>query len=127
MEVVTLSKNKTANTVVTRLKDIFARHGIPEKVISDLGMPQRTSNLSQKEYGFEHVTSSPRYPQSNGAAEHAVKTVKNMFQKNKDPSLLILRSTPLENGYSPTELLTGRKVRTTLPMTEKQLSHTWRL
>ena len=75
------------------------------------------------QYGFEHVTSSPRYPQSNGAAERAVKTVKSMFQKNEDPymALLILRSTPLENGYSPTELLMGRKIRTTLPLTENQL------
>ena len=79
MEVVTLSKNKTANTVVTHLKDIFARHEISEKVISNNGPKYASDNFS-KEYGFEHVTSSPRYPQSNGAAERAVKTVKSMFQ-----------------------------------------------
>ena len=33
-------------------------------------------------------------------------------------ALLILRSTPLENGFSPAKLLMNRKVRTTLPMTE---------
>ena len=69
------------------------------------------------------MTSSPRYPQSNGTAERAVKTVKSMFKKNEDPymALLILRSTPLENGFSPAELLMSRKVRTTLPVTETQL------
>ncbi|KAL9974985.1 hypothetical protein ACROYT_G012097 [Oculina patagonica] len=35
-------------------------------------------------YGFEHVTSSPYWPQGNGKAEAAVKIVKRMYQKNKD-------------------------------------------
>ena len=125
VEVTKLPKNKTASTVITCLKSIFARHGIPEKVISDNG-PQYASEMFKTfaaEYGFEHVTSSPRYPQSNGTAERAVKTVKSMFEKNEDQymALLILRSTPLENGFSPAELLMNRKVRTTLPMTEAQL------
>ena len=35
--------------------------------------------------------------------------------------MLTFRATPLENGYSPAELLMGRKLRTTLPQTTKQL------
>ena len=53
-------------------------------------------------------------------AERAVKTVKQMLEKNDDP-YLAYRSTPLENGYSPSELLMGRKIRTTLPMMADQL------
>ena len=49
------------------------------------------------EYGFKHVTSSPRYLQSNGTAEHAVKTVKSMFEKNED----------LYNGIADTEVYTS--------------------
>ena len=122
VEVAMLPKNKTATTVITCLKSIFARQGVPGKVISDNG-PQYASEKFAAEYGFEHVTSSPRYPQSNGTAEHAVKTVKSMFEKNEDPymALLILRSTPLDNGFSPPELLMSRKIRTTLPVTESQL------
>ena len=40
------------------------------------------------------------------------------MKKNEDPylGLLAYRSTPLENGYSPMELLIGRKLRTTVPV-----------
>ena len=123
VKVTKLPKNKTAETVVVCLKSIFARHGIPEKVISDNG-PQYASEKFKEfaaAYGFEHTTPSSRYPQSNGAAERAVKTVKSMFKKNNDLALLILWPTTPKNGFSPTELLISRKVRTTLPMTEAQL------
>ena len=36
-------------------------------------------------------------------------------------AMLAYRSTPLENGLSPAELLMGRKLRTTVPMTSQQL------
>ena len=35
------------------------------------------------------------------------------------------RSTPLHNGYSPSELLMGRKIRTRVPVHEKQLKPKW--
>ena len=70
-------------------------------------------------YGFTHATSSPLFPQANGAAERAVRTIKDLLNKSDDPYLAILayRSTPLENGYSPAELLMGQKLRTTIPTT----------
>ena len=83
---VTKLPNKTASTVITCIKSIFARHGIPEKVMSD-NSPQYALEIFKTfaaEYRFEHVTSSPRCPQSNGTAERAVKTVKSMFKKNED-------------------------------------------
>ncbi|UYV60392.1 SLC38A11 [Cordylochernes scorpioides] len=47
-----------------------------------------------------------------------------LLKKNQDPSLGLLeyRSTPLENGYSPAELLMGRKLRTTLPIAPENLN-----
>ena len=115
----------TSSDVITHMKSIFARHGVPESLISNNG-PQYAAEVFTsfaKEYGFRHVTSSPRYPQGNGATERAVRTVKNLLVKSEDPyiALISYRSTPLENGYSPAELLMGRKLRTIIPMIPEQL------
>ena len=115
----------SSEAVIEHLKSIFSRHGIPETVISDNG-PQYSAAIFGAfaiQYGFTHTTSSPRYPQANGAAERAVRTVKELLVKNKDPYLAMLayRSTPLENGYSPAELLMGRQIRTTIPVITKPL------
>ena len=114
-----------SQAIVTHMKSIFARHGIPEALRSDNG-PQYSADLFSQfadEYGFVHNPSSPKYPQSNGEAERAVQTIKTLLTKNNDPYLALLayRSTPLENGYSPAELLMGRKIRTTVPMAPSQL------
>ena len=105
----------TSSEVIKHLKSFFARHGIPQIVVSDNG-PQYSAALFKEfanQYGFSHSTSSPLYPQANGAAERAVRTIKDLLNKSDDPYLAILayRSTPLENGYSPAELLMARKFR----------------
>ncbi|UYV66867.1 K02A2.6-like, partial [Cordylochernes scorpioides] len=125
-EVVQLDR-LTANVVVRSCKSIFARHGVPETVVIDngtqFGAAREFANFA-RQYGFTHVTSSPRFPQSNGMAEAGVKIAKLILKKNQDPSLGLLeyRSTPLENGYSPAELLMGRKLRTTLPIAPENLN-----
>ena len=90
--------------VIQQLKTIFARHGIPREVISD-NEPQFASwdfSKFAKSYDFVHTTSSPRYPQSNGEAERAVRTIKALLKKADDPLLALLayRSTPLKNVQS---------------------------
>ena len=98
----------TSNDVITYMKSIFAHHRVPESLTSD-DEPQYTADMFKtfaKQYGFTHLTSSPRYPQGNGAAERAVRTVKSLLEKSDDPyvALMSYRSTPLENGYSPEKL-----------------------
>jgi hypothetical protein len=64
------------------------------------------------------------YPQSNGEAEREVKTIKDLLKKDGDPYLALLmtyRTIPLEVGHSPSELLMGRRLRTTVPITQMQL------
>lgn len=60
------------------ISSMFACHEIPEVVVSDNG-PQFLAESYAKfgqQYGFKHNTSSPHYPQCNGEAEKAVKTIK---------------------------------------------------
>ena len=114
----------TAECVIAHTSSLFARHGIPEVVISDNGPQYTSAQYAQfaKDYDFRHITSSPYHPQGNGEAERAVQTVKNLLKKSNDPymALLAYRATPLEVGYSPSELLMCRKLRTTVPTVRKQ-------
>lgn len=63
------------------------------------------------------MTSSPKYSRANEEVERAVRTVKIQLRKNEDPypALLAYRCTPLQNGFSPSELLMGRRLRTIVP------------
>ena len=121
---VSLLTDTLSSTIITHLKSIFARHGIPKVVISDNG-PQFSSHQFQafaNQWDFEHLTSSPTYPQSNGMAERAVQTVKGLLKKalqgNADPYLALLnfRTSPAFNGGpSPAFKLYQRNPRTLLP------------
>ena len=125
-EVVKLTSTTSAS-IISVLKSIFSRHGIPEIVRSDNG-PQYASAeflTFASSYGFQHITSSPKFPQSNGQAERCVQTIKNLLKKSNDPclSLLSYRSTPLSwCDLSPAELCMGRRLRTSLPQTDKLLT-----
>ena len=118
-EVVKLTST-TSVQVIAVLKSIFARHGIPETLRSDNG-PQFSSHDFSKfasSYGFQHITSSPRFPQSNGQVERAVQSIKRMLKRSQDPHIAVLsyRATPHPwCGYSPAELCMGRRIRTSVP------------
>ncbi|CAB4019464.1 sec1 family domain-containing 2 [Paramuricea clavata] len=118
-----------SSTLVTYMKSIFARHGIPREVKSDNG-PQYTSqefgNFSQ-EWNFQHATTSPYHPQANGLAERSVQTVKNLLNKahrdGRDPyvSILEYRNTPIDQIGSPAQLLMSRRLRSVVPTTKSLL------
>ncbi|KAK3749613.1 hypothetical protein QZH41_003226 [Actinostola sp. cb2023] len=121
--------NTTSASVIEKLKQFFARHGIPETLKSDNG-PQYSSTEFSKfaaVWKFSHVTSSPKYPQSNGLAEKTVQTVKSTLEKakrdGKDPylAMLELRNTPVGNYKSPAQLSMGRRLRSILPCTTSHL------
>ena len=110
-----LLPNKTAGTVITHLKSIFARHGVPEELVSD-NMPFNSKEFDEfaKEWEFKQTTSSPTYAQSNGMSEKAVQTVKRILKKASadDPyiGLMEYRNTPVTGmTYSPSQLLMSRE------------------
>lgn len=120
---------KTASEVINKLKNIFAVHGIPQTFISD-NMPFLSHEFQNfaRTWNFKSVTTSPRYPRSNGEAEKAVHIVKQMIKKKieegKDLSISLLeyRSTIIPGmDASPSELLMSRLLRTKLPIANVKL------
>ena len=115
----------TSRSVARVLASLFARHGIPNVVVSD-NYPQFASTKFAsfvKKRNFEHVTSSPHYAQSNGKAKNAIKTVRPLFKKCREDgtseflALLDWQNTPSEGmGISPSQRLMGRWCKTLLPM-----------
>ena len=121
---------RTAQTLITQFKVQFARHGIPEVLISNNGpnLTTRNSRISPQIGSSSTKTLGPRYPQVNGKVENAVKTCKGLLLKAKedkrDSSLAILswRNTPSEGlSTSPVQRLMGRRTHTLLPTAEKLL------
>ena len=113
-------KTQTSGKVIAHCKSIFARHGIPVKVVSDNGpcFSSREFREFAETWKFVHRTSSPHYAQSNGLAETLVSILKNLLQKADDPYLALLnyRNTPRADGVpSPAVRLFGRRTRTLLP------------
>ena len=116
-----------STAVIAKLKSIFARWGIPERFTSDNG-PQFTADefiQFAESYGFHITTSSPGFPQANGESERALQIAKRILRQD-DPALalMIYRSTPVApTGKSPSELMLGRRIRTTLPAVARQFRY----
>lgn len=115
----------TSQAVIDGLKRIFSEYGVPERLISDNGRQYDSAEFKNfaKVWEFDHITSSPHYPQSNGFIERTIQTIKNTLIKAKKSNmdsrmaLLTLRTTPIDSKIpSPAELLSGRKMRGNLPM-----------
>ena len=121
--------DKTAPEVVKKLKRHFSNHGIPDKLHSD-NMPFGSREFQDfaREYEFEHLTSSPDYPQSNRKVKNAIKTAKSLMKKARESgqdfylSLLAWRNTPTEGmGSSPAQCLFSRRTKTSLPAASRLL------
>ncbi|XP_064482820.1 uncharacterized protein K02A2.6-like [Ornithodoros turicata] len=127
-ELAPLKKTATED-VISKLEPIFARFWVPDVIRSDNG-PQFTSHDFKRflsKHDIRHVTWSPYYPQGNGQAERTVQTAKMLLAKspNVHQALLAHRSTPVQCGYSPAELLMGRKIKSTVLTTPDNLIPQW--
>lgn len=126
IEIARMSSTSAAN-VISKLREICSRFGLPKQVVSDNGPPFSSEEFAQflNKNGIEHCFSAPYHPASNGAAESAVKICKQIIKKaiiEKNDvdtalwrSLLVYRNTEHSTtGESPAQLLQGRALRTRL-------------
>ena len=115
-------RNIEAKDVITFLKDVFSRHGLPEVIISDNGRQfiADITKLMVDLYGSWIRFIAPRHPEANGLVENRNKEIEKVLrhlcdvQKDWDlympATLWALRTTKNSvTGFSSFELLYGRK------------------
>ena len=115
-------RHLSTEDILRCFRQVIRTFGAPVTCRTD-GGPQFRSGFVRfcEEWGIRHELSSPYNPRSNGHAEAAVKSMKQLlakFQSNFDHfemALLEWRNTPRQNQPSPAELLFGRRQKTLLP------------
>lgn len=123
------TKFATSTTTIKLLQKVFVQHGLPKSLVSDNGTC--FASVEFKTYmdslGIKHIFSAPFHPSTNGQAERAVQNLKKALQKAKASGesiddalakfLFSYRITPsVVTGYTPAELLNGRKLRSKLDL-----------
>ena len=113
-------RSQKAVDVITGIKEVFARLGVPKMVQSDNASNFTSIEFSKfsRDWNFIHSTSSPHYPQSNGKVEAAVKIAKRILRRCTDPYLALLeyRNTPTEGmSTSPIQRIIGRPTQSMIP------------
>ncbi|XP_071510123.1 uncharacterized protein [Diadema antillarum] len=111
--------------VAEALVSVFTRVGIPKEMLTDQGsqftfeVMKQVSNL----LSVRQITTSPYHPAANGLVERFNGTLKQMLKRMcserpvdwdryVEPLLFAIRESPQDSlGFSPFELLYGRKVR----------------
>ena len=125
---VEILRSTSAKAVIPQLDSIFARQGIPEVVRTGNGPPFNSESFQMfaTQLGFTHRRITPEWPRANGEAEKLMKTLEKAIRtaviqgKNWKQELFTFlrqyRATPHSTtGKSPSELLNGRKLKSTLP------------
>lgn len=103
------------------LEETFAHFGYPHTLVTDNATTFTSTEFQQwcNDRGITHLTGAPYHPATNGTAERLVQTFKQALRKSDLPPRMALleflqqyRRMPLPTGYSPSELLNGRQIRT---------------
>ena len=108
----------TSENITEEIRKAVSLFGRPDEIVSDNG-PQYIGKPFQDfvhKWGIQHITSSPRFPQSSGFIERQVQTIKKIIKKCKKEkqslqlAMLNLRATPVDSKLpSPAEMLMGRQ------------------
>ena len=123
----------SSKTTMVLLEQDFSHFGYPHTIVTD----NATCFLSEefqawcRERGIVHLTGAPYHPATNGAAERLIQTFKQSLKKSSlaprealQEFLMQYRRTPLDSGYSPSELLNGRQIRSKLDALLPSPAHT---
>ena len=126
---VEILKSTSAKAVIPHLDSIFARQGIPNVVRTDNGPPFNSHDfhLYATHLGFKHRKVTPAWPKANGEVERLMRTLEKAIRvaviehKSWKQELFTFlrqyRATPHSTtARSPSELLNGRKLKSTLPV-----------
>uniref|UniRef100_A0A1I7SI47 RNA-directed DNA polymerase n=1 Tax=Bursaphelenchus xylophilus TaxID=6326 RepID=A0A1I7SI47_BURXY len=132
-EAIDMGRNTTSKAVISKLRNLFSIHGIPEQIVSDNGTQFTSSEMANfcRLNKIEQNFSAPEKQSSNGQAERMVQTFKNAIRKfGGDDSNISLKVTKWlfsyritphpATGKSPSELLMGRKLRSRLNILPRQ-------
>ena len=122
----------TSEATIEKLRDLFARYGIPQQLVSDNGSQFTSREFAEfmKGNGIKHTLVAPYHPRSNGQAERFVQTFKQFFKTEGGDSikqrlarfLFSYRTTPNSTtGQTPAELFLNRRVRTRLDLIRPDL------
>lgn len=126
---ITHMHSTTATNVIKHVKAIFARWGVPREIISDNGPPYDSNEWKAfaSDWGITLTTTSPYNPQANGQAESAVAIAERiLLQPDPVKALMSYRSTPVRStGFSPSRLMMGREIATTIPTLKSNLQPQW--
>ena len=96
-EVIQMSKTTFTHTIEV-LRTIFARNGIPSRVVTDNGSQFTSSEFQQCMglNGIKHIVikTTSYHPSSNGLAERFVQSFKQAMRASKNDSETISKSSP---------------------------------
>lgn len=133
------TKSMSTDVTIKILRQIFARFGLPEVLVSDnyASFESEVFQLFLKRNGIEHKRGAPYYPSTNGAAENSVRTIKRLLKtelaeststdlnKALNSFLLQYRNIPhATTKVSPAQALLGHSLRTRLDLLRPNPSRT---
>lgn len=140
---VKIMNSTTAQKTIETVRSLFASYGLPQEIVTDNGPQFRAKEFDDflQANGVKHTLTPPYHPQSNGAAERAVQTVKQSLlkqlledershssrslQHRVDNFLFAYRTTPHTfTGKTPAELFLKRKLRTRLSLLKPDMEGT---
>ena len=121
----------TIEVTIANLRDMFARYGIPQQLVSDNGSQFTLEEFCKfmKANGIKHTLVAPYHPRSNGQAERFVQTFKQFFKVEDSDSIMqslvrflsSYRTTPNSTGQTPAELFLNHRLRTRLDLMRPDL------